>query len=275
MRAPAAPGRAPRESRRPAVGASLSRGGDQRGLDAHEVGLGQVLGHHGGHLGGRQRVGEGAQHLDRVVGGRPPIERRVEVGDHDVVGLERLESAGLEPLPAGPLEDQRGGGVPHGAVCVRGAPLELRRRPGRRARAGPVGLVGGDDLGIVDPRHDRVGVQAVHARERRAKRVGVVQGSGGRELSELERPQRGVLERRFRQPGGHDRAAGGRGRAEAGLGGDLKRHAEAAEAPVPGRRPRRRVAARRVLGGVLGEPDHHGGPAQLVAVAPPQGRMGG
>src|SRR5215212_8332519 len=65
--------------------ASLAGGRDQRGLDAGEIGNAKVLGHHGGHLDGRQRKREGVQDVDRVVGRRAALQRRVEVGDHDVV----------------------------------------------------------------------------------------------------------------------------------------------------------------------------------------------
>jgi hypothetical protein len=38
-----------------------------------------VLGHHGGDLGRRQGKREGAQHFDWIVGGRPALERGIEV----------------------------------------------------------------------------------------------------------------------------------------------------------------------------------------------------
>jgi hypothetical protein len=79
-------------ARRPAIGASLAGGRDERGLDGDRVGCGQVFGHHGGHLGRRESVGEGAQHFDWVVGGWPAREGGVQVGDNDVVGLDRLKA---------------------------------------------------------------------------------------------------------------------------------------------------------------------------------------
>lgn len=110
MRALTIPGQRPQGAvaRRPAIGPSLAGGHDERGLDGDQIRDFEVLGHHGSHLGGRQGVGEGAQHLDWALGRWPALEGRAEVGDQDVVGLDRLKATGFEPLPVGPIEDQDG-----------------------------------------------------------------------------------------------------------------------------------------------------------------------
>jgi hypothetical protein len=233
-----------------------------------------VLGHHGSHLDGRQGKGEGVQHFDWVVRGRPALERGVQVGYDDVVGLDRLKATGFQPLPVGLVEDQRRCRVPHRAVGVRRPALEFGRRLSCSSRASAVGVIGRHDLGVVDASHDGVGVQALNTCQRCAQGVGIVEGAGRRELRELQSAQRGLFERRCRQSGGHDRTARRGCGTQPGLGRDLKRHSEPAESLVANRRSRGRVAAGCVLTGVLGEPDHHQRPAQLLAIAPLQGRVG-
>ena len=55
-----------------------------------------LRGHHRGDLLGHEPVGQRLQDLERVLGRRRALERRVEVGEQHVVGLDGLEAAGLE-----------------------------------------------------------------------------------------------------------------------------------------------------------------------------------
>ncbi len=214
------------------------------------------------------------QHVDGILGRRAPVERRIEVRDEDVVGVDRLKAAGLEAAPVGGLEDERRRGVAHGAVGVRGAALELGRRARRGARPGAVVLVGGDDVGVIDPRDDRVAVEPVDGGERVAQHRGVLEHTGRRELRELQRAQRRLLVPRGIQPRRDDRPAARRGGAQRRLRGVGERHPEAVKRPAPADRcVARRVAAGGVLRGVLGQPDRDERPAQAVAVAPAQRRV--
>ena len=99
---------------------------------------------------------------------RAALERRIEVGEDHVVGLDRLEAPGLQALAAA-LEDQRGRGVAHRPVGGGGLALELGGRARGGARQGAIGLVGGEDVGVVDARDDRTGVEPVDAAQAGAR----------------------------------------------------------------------------------------------------------
>src|ERR1700722_14147680 len=81
---------------------------DQRPLGAVAIGQLVVLGHDRGDLRGYEAVGEALERFDRGLGRVGALERRVEVCDQHVVGLDRLEAAGLKAPAVGALKDERG-----------------------------------------------------------------------------------------------------------------------------------------------------------------------
>ena len=118
------------------------------------------------------------EQLGGTVGRQAPVERRVEVGDHHVVGLERLEAAGLQAPPA-LLEDDRRRGEADLPVADPRLALQLGRAARGAARLGEVGGVGLGDRRRVERGDHRVGVDALDAREHRAQR-GVLVEQGRR-----------------------------------------------------------------------------------------------
>ena len=182
-------------------------------------------------------------------------ERRIEVGEQDVVGLDGLEAAGLQPpLVAG--EDQRRRGVAHRPVALGGLALRLGRRALRGARLGAVGLVGALDLGAVERGEQGGDVQPVDALKGVGEVVGIIEHERRREPRRTAaRGRRGELARGVLQARRDDRAAGQAGRAHAVARLGRERHPAVAEAQVAARRAGGRVAAPDVLVGLLGEAD--------------------
>ena len=220
--------------------------------------------------------GKAREHLGDVLGRRPPLQRRVEVGDHDVVGLDRLVAAGLEPAPV--------------AVARRSATARCsgRRRPcsppcpgtrsGCRPRCAPraVGLVGRLGRGVVDRGEHRRGVEPRHApRARRRIPSSVSNRRRRREAGELQRAER----RRARRGGraaARRRSRGRRGRCRCCARAAACRTAcrSRRNRQVAERAAARRVAARVVVRGALGQPDQREPPVELVAVAPARAPRG-
>jgi len=185
-----------------------------------------------------------------------------------VVGLHRLEPAGLQAPTVGVVEDQRGRRVAHGAIGVRGFALELGRSTRRGADERAVILVGGLHGAVVQAADQLRGAR--HAGERRGQPgVGVELQRGG-EARELERAEDRQLERWVGQPGRHHGATRAARRHVPRPRPRVERHPVAAEAQVAGCPGDRRVATRVVLCGVLGQPDQRQPPGQLGAVAPLQ-----
>ena len=92
---------------------------------------------------------------------------------------------------------------------------------------------------------------------------------------ELKRAQHLVLARGIEQARGDDRPTCARGRRHARAGLAQEGHAVAAKAQVADDRAGWRVAALDIALRVLGQPDRHQPPAQLLAVAPAQHRHRG
>ena len=201
------------------------------------------------------------------LGRRAPLEGRIEVRDQHVVGLDRLEAA-RDEAPSVVLEHDRRRGEANRAVGRRRLSLQLGGRPRGGARLGTVALVGLRHLGVVEPRDDRVGVDARHRLQHGTELLVVVEHEAGREVRELQRAEDTPLVARIREPCGDDRPAAARGRADALLRVRRERHAVAAEAQLPERAAKRRVPACDVLRGVLREADHDESPRELLAVAP-------
>ena len=136
---------------------------DQCGLGGAVVDRHVVVSHDRRDLLGRERVGERSERLDRVLCRRAALESRVEVRDADVVGLDRLEAAGLELATVLCLEDQRRRRVAHRAVGLACLALELGRAALGVTRLVAVGLERGHGLGVVDRGDHRVGVDSLDA----------------------------------------------------------------------------------------------------------------
>ena len=168
------------------------------------------------------------------------------------------------------LEDDRGRGVAHRAVGGRGLALELGRRARRGARQRAIGLVGLDDVGVVDARHDRRRVEPGDAAQAGGEVAVLVEHERRRELHELQRAEGGVAERRVLHAGGDDGAARARGGRHVVLGLRLERHPVLAEVAIAAGLALGRVAAVDVLLGALGQPDEGELPVELGAVAPAQ-----
>ena len=217
-------------------------------------------------------IGNSSTAVAASSGGRPPLERGVEVGERGVVGLEGLEAADLERAPVGVLEDDRGRGVADRAVAFGVAALDVGGgavRRGGRGRGRPR-RPGGTSASSIEATIASAS-RPVDRRQRRAQVVGLVEQAGGRELHQLDRPQRRVAERGVDLAGGDDRPAGGRGARHPRLHAGPERHPEAAlELAVAGGEAARRVAALFVAAGVLAEPDQDQAPVELVAEAPAQ-----
>ena len=139
--------RSSRAATRPPAAASIS--GALRGAVVRRD---EVRGHHGRDLARGQRVRERRQRLGDVLGGRAAVQRRVEVGDHHVVGLHGLVPAGLEPCArrgarrsatapcsgrrrrcSRPCPGTRSGCLTR-CARARGRPGRPPRSPGRRSR---------------------------------------------------------------------------------------------------------------------------------------------
>lgn len=220
--------------------------------------------------------GSARNHLHRVGRRRAALQRRIEVGDHHVVGLDRLEAPGLQRAAVGRGEDQRRGGVAHAPVLRHGRlALRLRRRARRPARRLAVPPVGSLHLRIVvRGLHQRLRVDLVaEALERGQHAVVGVEKQCGCELRELERAEHLQLAAGGAQPRRDHHAAGepGAGQALARLG--RERHAPAAEHLVPGGHPLRRPARRFVTVSALRQPDQPHLPLELVAEPPAQQRQ--
>ena len=186
--------------------------GDQFALGGREVGVFEVgAAHDRGDLGGGEADRVGEHRVGGALRRRPALQRRIEVGERVVVGLEGLEAADLEPAPVGHLEDHRrrrvadrpvgarSGGSGRGwdgprrsgsALCP---PRRSRRSPGRRCGRRP------------PPRRARR-----PSRGRRAGRSSSSSRPARRELHQLDRAQRRVAELHRLLTGGDHRAAGAR-----------------------------------------------------------------
>ena len=103
-----------------------------------------TAGHQRGHFLGRQAELEVVKQRAGILRRRLTLERRVQVGDHHVVGLDGLKTARLQPPAIRGLEHQRRRRVANRSVAVAGLALELRRRARRGARLGLIALVGRD-----------------------------------------------------------------------------------------------------------------------------------
>jgi len=152
-----------------------------------------------------------------LCGGAKRSSEGVKVGDQHVVGLQRLEAAGLEATPVIGLEEHRRRGVADQAVADRGLALELGCAARRAARLRPVGRVGLRDGGGVQRADERDSVDPLDGRERRGDALVLVQQQRGVEPGERERPKNRELAPRVREPRRHDRAAGS-GRSRRGAG---------------------------------------------------------
>ena len=119
-----------------------------------------------------------------VVGARLALQRRVEVGDQHVVGLDRLKAAGLQ-APLGGLEDERGRGVAHRPVGLAGLALEVCRTALGLAGLALVGLVGLADARIIEGGDDRLRIEAGNVLQRLCELGVLVEQQGGVEPREL------------------------------------------------------------------------------------------
>ena len=86
-----------------------------------------------------------------VSGGGSALERRVEVGDQHVVGLDRLKAAGDEPRSRWTANTTDGAVKRTGPSVVAVLPWSSAGEPAALAGLGPVALVGLGHLGRVEP----------------------------------------------------------------------------------------------------------------------------
>ncbi len=151
---------------------------------------------------------EGGQRLAGVGRRLTAREAGLEVGDEDVVGLERLKAARVEAAAVLGGEDDARRGEADGAVARRRLALGLGGRAGGLPGLLAVGLVGGLDLGIAERGDDAVGVETGHRGQLGTEIVVVVEQPRSAEPAELQRAHGGPLVLGLAQAGGDDGAAG-------------------------------------------------------------------
>jgi hypothetical protein len=133
-----------------------------------------------------------------------------------------------------------------------------------------VGLVRGAHVLGVDRGENRVSVDPRDLGEHVAQLLVVVEQQRAGEVRQLQGAVGVPLGAGVAKTRGDDRATAASGPGQARLGLTGERHPVAAERELALRLAQRRVAARGVLIGMLGEADEHELPIDLIAVAPLQ-----
>ena len=247
---------------------------DQRQLGRLGIGRAEVRRHHRGDLVRRQPVAERVEGVEGVLGRRHALERRIEVGEQHVVGLDRLEAAGLQ---APPVAARR----PATARCSARARPSERPCPALRSASRRRCAPRRGRPGRRPPRPGRRGRRS--PRRRRAPRRGpsaVARSPGSSATSGVvNQPNWRARNTSYSSSGACSRVATIARQARPvavtrGRGSVVKGMPRWRKPEVAARGLRGRVAALHVLLGLLGQPDRDEPPLQLRAVAPAQHREG-
>ena len=177
----------------------------------------------------REAIGKAGEQWCRVVGDGTSVEARFEVRDQDIVGFDRLESAGDQPS-AVKFEYERWCGKADEAITLRRLLLELCRRSGRGSRFRFVSFVGVGDNLVVELCDDRIPVYTRKLPQRRGNLQVIVEQQRRCEVRQLQRAKYPPLTARMKQPRRDHSPARTRGSAYTRLGLWSKRHPIAAEA---------------------------------------------
>ncbi len=121
-----------------------------------------------------------------ILGRRLALQARIEVGDHHVVGFDRLKTTRFQTAAITGLEEQGWRGVADSAIAVSGLSLEFGCRATGRTRLRLVLFVLGQHVGIVDEADDPVGVDAGHAGEHFTHLLVVVKEQPEVEVGQLQ-----------------------------------------------------------------------------------------